>query len=496
MMKVIRNTDNIIQKTVNDLVDFIKHTYGADGKKVIISKPFETVSLDDGVRIVNEYDTTDEAERAVLKIIRQVSQNTNNRVGDGTTSSLLILQGLINEIYKTPSFDGRLIEEELKKALHEVKHKLRAVKKDISSVEDLQKVAKISFNHEEISKLIADTLHKVGNDGLVTVDEHSAMEVTSEIVDGQELSTGFASPYFITDNARMEAVVSDATVFVTDHRLTKMEEVKAILETCGSKNIFIVAEAIEGDALTMCIINKMQAGFKIVPVAVAKSGRQREMLEDISILTGATPLFADKQTKIKDITSQMFGYADKVTAKQHTTIVVSTRNAKQIKEKIEILRNAIENTKIPHEVEQLEKRIAKLSNGMARINVGAVTESERTALKYKIEDSVNATKIAQKSGIVCGSGIALAELTTSSKILNEALKAPYNQLRTNSNITESLTKGNAFNTVTKEAGPFLEVGVIDPVEVLIAGIENAVSVASTLVTTLGIIYQEDEKKGQ
>lgn len=494
-MKVVAITNNIIQKTVNDLVDFIKPTYGADGKKVIISKPHETIAIDDGVKIANEYDTNNQAERAVLKIIKQVSNNTNQRVGDGTTSSLLLLQGIMNEIYKLPDFDGRIVEQELTKALQEVKEMLRSSKTMITSKVDLKKVAMISFNNEQVAYIIADTLYKIGCDGLVTVDEHSSTDITSEIVDGQELASGWITPDFITDKGRLEAIVSDAYVFITDHVINKMEHAKKILDTCvmnsGSKNIFIIAEKIEGDALFMFILNKVKAGFNIVPISIQTSGRQRETLEDLATLTGATLLTKDK--KIEDITAGIFGFADKVTAKQHSTLVIATKHKDKIEETITSLRIAITNTKFPYEKEQLEHRIAKLANGIARINVGAITESERTALKHKIEDSVNATKVAQKGGIVCGSGIALAELTTSSKILNNALKASYNQLRINSNITESLASGEAINTVTGEVGPFLEVGVIDPVEVLIAGVECAVSVANTLATTRGIIYQEDEQ---
>lgn len=497
MMKVVSITNDVIQKTVNDLVDFVKPTYGADGKKVIISKPYETIAIDDGVKIANEYDTTNEAERAVLKIIKQVSNNTNQRVGDGTTSSLLLLQGIMNEIYKTSDFDGRLIEEELKKGLEEIKIKLRKSKTVITSKEDLKKVAMISFNNDHVADMIADILFKIGSDGIITVDEHSTMEITSEIVDGQELNGGWITPDFITDKGRTEAIVSDAYVFITDHVLNKMEDAKKILDTCimnsGSKNIFIIAEKIEGDALFMFILNKQRAGFNIVPISIQTSGRQREILEDLALLTGATPLLKDKSIKIEDIKANMFGFVDKVIAKQHTTLVIATKNKDKIEEAITSLRVTIDNTKIPYVKEHLEKRLAKLANGIARINVGALTESERTALKHKIEDSVNATKVAQKSGIVCGSGIALANITTSSTILNNALKAPYNQLRINSNITTSLAQNEAYNTVTKEKGEYLDVGVIDPVEVLIAGVESAVSVASTLATTRGIIYQEDDR---
>lgn len=497
-----------IKLAVDNLVDFVKPTYGPASNKVIISKLMYKMVLDDGVQIARDYKAKGEVENSIVNVIREVAISTNDKVGDGTTSSLIILQGIINEVSRKTRWDGRKIELELKKALEEVKAELREKKYEIESKEDLEKVARISFDDDRISKMIADTYHELGKNGIITIEKSSTEETHIETSDGIKFNTGYLSPYMVTNPNKMETEMQKPLILITDYRLTQTSDVIGILNKMAEEskqNLVLIAENVEQTALSTMVINhtnvvnpQTQKPGVVTSVAISapKGMDKKTFLEDLAMMTGARLISETKGDKMENVTLDDLGSADKIIVSKEETVIVSPKGDKgEIATAISGLENAINNEKNQKERQSLEKRLATFTNTIAVIKVGAATENEQKALKYKVEDAVNAVKQAYNGGIVCGAGIALANCKTSSSILNEALSYPSRQLRENMALDgEPVTDTeNIENVVTGEKGNYLEVGVVDPVEVLIAGIESAVSIASVLITTKGIIVETQKE---
>lgn len=499
MKTIQKDTFEIVKSAVNKAVDIIAPTYGPASNKVIIARQFSKMAVDDGVQIARDLEFEDEAENAVLFLVKQTAISTNDRVGDGTTSSLIMLRSIINAVASRVKFDGREVEKELKRGLADAKKQLLAEARAIKSKEDLRKVARISFDNEEIASLIADTWFSVGKDGVVTVDRSGTMDTSVEMTDGVTLNTGFCSPYMVSNPSRMEAVVEKPYILLTDYRLTNVNDILPVMNLLASKNIHslvVIAENVEQEALATINVNILQQKFRVVAVPAPKENRT-QFLDDLGLLTGAKVFSAEKGDKVELATMDDLGRADRFIAKQSSSVVLGAKGVKQdVKKAIEDLKLAIENEKNPKEKEAHKQRLARLTNKVAVIKVGAATEQEQTTLKYKVEDAVNAVKSAFISGVVCGSGLALARLVTSSRILNEALKQPHEQLKRNMGIYENivLRDTDAYNVVTGEKGNYFSVGVVDPVEVLLAGVESAVSIASVLLTTSAIMYEPKEKE--
>lgn len=492
------DTFDTIMSATNKMVDFIAPTYGPAGNKVIIDKNIYRMVVDDGVQIARDFVLDDEAENAVVNVIRQVAIKTNDRVGDGTTSSLIMLRAIMNEIAKLGIRNGRKITEELKKAVEEAKTQLLAKAKTISSREDLERVARISFDNPHVAKLIADLLFKIGKDGVVTMDISNTMETTSEYVNGIELKQGYISPYMITDPTRMESQLDKPYIILTTYRLTNANDLLPAMNLLlkeGKRELIVIADNVESDCLATLLTNRMKGAFNAIAVQIPPVGDKKQYMEDLATLMGATLFTEDKGNRLESIQLKDFGRATKAVIRQENTVI---SGAKGIKSDIEKAKSRISDALALNPKEgmkdELETRLARLSNKVAVVKVGASTDAEQKALKYKVEDAINATKAALKDGIVCGSGLALSSLKTSSPILNKALKVPFKQLLTNMGIEDlNLDEGEAYNVVSEQKGPFMKVGVIDPVAVLIAGIESAVSIASILVTCHGILVQKKPK---
>lgn len=493
---ITKNTFDTIREVVNKTVDLIAPTYGPASNKVIISKVLNKMVIDDGVQIARDLEFPDPVENAVLHVIREVAISTNDRVGDGTTSSMIMLRAIIEEVAKATNSNPRKIEKELKEALEEVKDQLKKEAKQISSKEDLKKVARVSFDNPEIAEIIADTWHRIGKDGIISIDRSGTMETTVEMSDGIKIDRGYISPYMITHPNRMEAIIEKPHILITDYRLTEVNDLLPIMDAMFKKqltNLVVICENIEQNALATAIINKMQGKFNLIAIN-APTGDT--ILEDIALMTGAKLFSSKKGDKLEEAKIEDLGRAERFTAKRTESVIVGPKGTKatikQAKEDLNVAMIAAKNEK---EKEMHRKRLAWFNNKIAIIKVGAPTSNEVNALRYKVEDAVNAVHSAFSGGVVCGAGLALSRLSTSSSILNEALKAPFRQLKRNVGIDthKPLADGEALNVVTGKIGNFMEVGVVDPVEVLIAGVESAVSIASLLITTTGMIVEKPKE---
>ena len=492
----------VIVKAVNTSVDLIKTTYGPAGNKVIVSKILHKGIFDDGVQIARDLELSNDQENAVFNVIRETAIKTNDRAGDGTTGSLIMLQAIINEVAKlgTSQHNGRLIEKQLKAGFEEAKKQLLSQAKPVSTKADLERVARISFDDEKVSKLIAEAWFILGKEGALTVDRSGTMETEMELAEGLKIDRGFVSPYMVTNPQRMEAVVEKPYILLTDYRLTEANDVLCVMNALAEKqilNLVMICEHIEGAALATLIVNKVQGKFNAIAIDAPMSGDERTtLLEDIAIMTGAKVFSQNKGDKLEEIKLEDLGRAQRFVSKKDSSVIIDPKgNKKVIKESMDALKKAIESATSERDKARLKNRLAMFGGKVGVIKVGAATESEERALRYKVEDAINATLSAYKGGVVAGGGIALGSLKTSSEVLNAALKKPFEQLKVNVQLPnhEALKKGDAINVVTGKTGPFMEVGVMDPVDVLIAGVESAVSIATLLITTSGMICEPPQK---
>jgi chaperonin GroEL len=503
-------TFDTIKSAVNKMVDFIRPTYGPAGNKIVISKMAYFMVVDDGVQGARDFELKDPSENAIVRLVREVAVRTNDRVGDGTTSSLIVTQGIINEVGRKGKWNGRKISLELQQGAKEAKEQLLKMAKPIKGRAELKKVALVSFDNEKIADMLADLYEKLGKDAVITIDKSPTMETTSEISEGVTLESGYISPYMITNADRMEAVLEKPLILITDYRLTEANDVLPILNkmaAAGKNKLVLIAENVEGHALATMVINhpnvmnpqtQKPGVIQSVALNAPKGDDSKIFLEDLALLTGGKVFSSSKGDKLENAEIKDLGTCDRVIVKRNDTVFVGPKGKRgDIGFAITKLRSAMEAEKEVRAKEDLKKRLARLTNQVAVIRVGAPTENEQKALKYKVEDAVHAVKSAYQSGVVCGAGLSLERLETSSPILNEALKCPARQLRENMDMTDEveLKDGEALNMVTGKKGKFLDVGVVDPVEVLIAGIESAVSISTMLLTSHGMIveHQKEEK---
>ena len=471
---------NKIVYATNCLTDFVKPTFGPASNRIIIQQGRNLSILDDGVTTANEFELEDEFENAVVRVIKEVARKTNDRVGDGTTGSLIILQALINEISKLWRYKPIDIIAELHKGLAEFKAEIQKRAKTINSKEELVRVAYIAFNNESIAEVIAETLWEIGHEGITTVEESDSLETTHEIVKGLQLPKGFKNPYFINNPEKAEVILNKPYILVSDREIVDGKDILPILDKViksGNRQLLVVADDIRGEALAIMIINKVKGNAMFCAVdAPYYSNRKYEGLMDVATLTGANFQMGIVQDLPKlELTD--LGTADRIIITKDSTTIVGGKG-KNLDDYIKELKALIKTTKSELDKSKMEERLAKLTSGVAVIKVGGATENEMKALRYKVEDAVNATRVAYKSGVVQGAGLTLKDIKTSSKLLNRALEYPYKQLLKNLGIKE------------------LEVveGVEDPVEVLIAQVESAVSIVSLLISTKGILCDKTEEK--
>lgn len=497
-----KETRQVIMSAVEKIVGFISPTFGPSANKAIVDKNMWRHVVDDGVQICRDLELSDPAENAVLKLVREVAIKTNDRVGDGTTSSLIILRAIMQEVEKRGLSDGRKISEELKKACTEAVSQLTDKSKKITTQEEIEQVARISFNDDKTAKMIAELLHKVGKEGVIKIETSNAFETESEHTDGLEIPSGYVSPYMITNAQRMEAELNNNPYIVlTSYRVTNLNDLKPILDKMikeGKRECLILADNVEQQALQFLVTNFQLQTIRAVAVSLPQGVDKLRYLEDIALLTGGNVFTQEKGNILDTAETHMLGRAESISIKQNSTIIKGSKGSKTlIDQEKQAIKNKLKDNLKDSEKDALKMRLALLGNGVAVIKVGAPTENEAKALKYKVEDAVHSTRSAVLGGVVCGAGLALAQVNTSSDILNRALKHPHKQLLENLGI-ESLNLGinEAYNAVTGETGDYLKVGVIDPVEVLIAGIESAVSIASLLLTSYGLLIEvpEDNKK--
>lgn len=504
------NTFNTIHSAVNKMVGFIEPTYGPANNKVIIDKFAYRMVVDDGVQAARDFELPDPAENSIVKLVREVAVTTNDRSGDGTTGSLITLKGIINEVQKQTSFNGRAIELELKEGLKEAKEQLLAQAVMIDSHEDIKKVARVSFDNVHITDMIADLYFELGKDAIITIDKSPTMETTVQKTDGTQVNTGYISPYMVTNPERMETEFEKPHFLITDYRLTEASDITPVMNLMAKeqlKNLVVIAENVEQNALATMIVNlphvvnpktQKNGTFHSIAIPLPKVDDRTAYMEDLALLLGARVFSQEKGDKLGNVTVADLGTAKRVIVKQEETIIIDPQGNKgDVATSITSLRSAIEKENNSKKKKALEKRLARFTNTLAVISVGAPTENEQKALKYKVEDTVHSVKAALQGGVVRGSGLALANITTSSPILNEALKYPARQLRENMGLKGNieLSTDEAVNVVTGEKGHFLSVGVLDPAQVLLSGIESAVSIAGILLTSAGVLveHQKEEK---
>lgn len=494
-------TFDIIRRAVNKVVDLIQPTYGPAGNKVIINKVLNKLVVDDGVQIARDLELDDPAENAVLHVIRETAVKTNDRAGDGTTGSLIMLRAIIEAVAARPgAFDGRELEKELQRGFADFEKQLRAMAEPVKTQEELERVARISFDDAAMAKLIAKAWFTLGKDGVLTVDRSGTMDTTLDIAEGVKIDRGYVSPYMITNPQRMEGVIEKPYILLTDYRLTEASDVIGVMNTLAAKNIHnlvIICDNIENSALGTLIINKVQGKFNAIAVNAPESGDERSIfLEDLALMTGAKLFSEKKGDKLESAKLEDLGRADRFIARRTNSVIVGPKGKKaDVKAAMEALAKAAEAATDEKVRKDTRRRLARFSNKIAVIKVGAATENEERALRYKVEDAINATHSAFKGGVVPGAGLALASIETPSRVLNDALKKPFEQLKKNVGLAShaDLKKGEAVNVVTGKTGHFMEVGVMDPVDVILAGVESAVSIASILITSSGMVVEEPKK---
>jgi chaperonin GroEL len=518
-------------KGVNTVADAVRVTVGPRGRNVILDKGFGSPTItNDGVSIAKEISLENRFENMGVEIIKEVATRTNDAAGDGTTTSVIVAQALINEGFKHTAMgaNSMAIKSGIEKA---GKDALDAIKKSATAIKDKKQivhVATISAESAELGEIIADTIEKVGKDGVVTVEESQSFGVTSEVAQGLEFNQGYVSHYMMNDSERMEAEYKDPLILVTDKRISNLKEVLPLIEAVvqsGKKELVIIADDIDGEALTTFVVNKLRGVFSVLGIKAPGFGdRKKEELRDIAITTGATLISDDFGISLDKATVAMLGRAQRVVSKKDSTVIVGGKGKKsELDERISQIKSQVKNTESKYEKEKLEERVAKLSGGVAVIKVGAATETEMKYLKLKIEDAVNATKSAVEEGVVAGGGSTLAKASAmleeklskqggkmsledkiGYEIVAKALKAPLRQIALNAGkedagvVVDTVMKGKAnagYNALNDTfVDDMIVSGIIDPVKVTRNGVQNAISAAAILLTTEVAVANIPDKK--
>lgn len=510
---------------VEQISKAVMTTLGPCGRMVMLDKKYGAPTITkDGVSVAKEIELADPYENMGAQFVREVASKTNDDAGDGTTTATVLSYALVREGVKSVAAGMRPIEikrgidKAVKIAVDEIKKNAKPVK----GADDITNIATISANNDpEIGKMLADAIEKVGKDGVITVEESKNMEMTVDTVEGMQFDRGYISSYFVTDRERMEADFDDAYVLIYDKKISAMKDLLPILEKVANagKSLVIICEDVDGEALTTLVLNTIRGTIKVCAVKAPGFGdRRKDMLQDIAILTGATVVSEEVGLKLESCDVDVLGKARSIKIdKDNTTIVGGAGSQKAIKERVEEIKNAIEKSTSSYDKEQLQKRLAKLSGGVAVINVGANTETEMKEMKFRVEDTIAATRAALEEGVVSGGGIALIEATKALedipsdlsedekvgfKIVRRALEEPIRQIAENAGLDGSVVaeraknekKGIGFNARTNEWVNMLEAGIIDPAKVTCSALKNAASVAGTLLTTECAITDIPEPK--
>ena len=511
-----------LEKGINQLADTVKITLGPKGRNVVLGKKFGAPLItNDGVTIAKEIELEDAFENMGAQLVKEVATKTNDVAGDGTTTATLLAQALVREGLKNVAAGANpmIVRKGIQKAVDAAVDKLVASAKKVSGRDDIARVAAVSAANDEVGELIADAMEKVTADGVITVEESKTAETYSEIVEGMQFDRGYITPYMVTDTDKMEAVLDDALILITDKKISNIQEILPLLEQVvqAGKKMVIIAEDVEGEALSTLIVNKLRGTFTCVPVKAPGFGdRRKEMLQDIAILTGGQVISEELGLELKDTTIDQLGRAKQVKIQKELTIIVDGAGSKEaIADRVKVIRNSIENSTSEFDKEKLQERLAKLAGGVAVIRVGAATETEMKEMKLRIEDALAATKAAVEEGIVAGGGTSYIDvIPTVEKLLNEtegdektgvqivlkALEEPAWQIAKNAGLegavivdkVKACKEGEGYNALTSQYGDMIAMGIVDPVKVTRSALQNAASVASMVLTTESLVADKPE----
>lgn len=511
-----------IKKGINQLANAVKVTLGPKGRNVVLDKGFGAPQVtNDGVTIAKEIELEDKFENMGAQLIKQVAEKTSDMAGDGTTTATLLAQIMVNEGLKnvTAGADPMQIRRGIERGVEAVVKSIQNQAKDLQGKEEIAQVASISAADEEVGKLIAEVMDMVGRDGVITVEESQAMGLDKEVVEGMQFDQGYVSAYMMTDASRMEAVLENPSILITDKKISAISEIMPILEAlanAGKKELLIIGEDLEGEALATLVVNKLRGVMNALAVKAPGFGDTRKAyLEDLAILTGGQVVSEERGMKLEEATLDMLGGARKVMAdKDKTTIIKGGGSERAIRERIKQIKAEIEKTTSDFDREKLEERLAKLSGGVGVIKVGAATEVELKEKKDKIDDAVHATRAAVEEGIVPGGGVALVDAIKSLEnvaatgdekigiaILRRALEEPMRQIALNAGKDGSVVieeikkkeKGVGFDASRGEYVEMIKAGIIDPAKVVRTALQNAASVAASVLTTEVAVTDLPEK---
>ena len=512
-----------MQSGVDKLANTVKVTLGPKGRNVILDKKFGSPLItNDGVSIAREIELEDPYENMGAQLVKEVATKTNDVAGDGTTTATLLAQAIIREGLKnvTAGANPILIRNGIKKAVDVAVEEIKNISKPVAGKEDIARVAAISAADEEIGTLISEAMEKVGNEGVITVEESKSMGTELDVVEGMQFDRGYVSPYMATDTEKMEALLDNPLILITDKKISNIQEILPILEQIvqNGRKLLIIAEDVEGEAMATLVVNKLRGTFNCVAVKAPGFGdRRKEMLQDIAILTGGEVISEELGRDLKEVTLDMLGQAESVkVTKENTTIVNGKGEKSLIQERIGQIKVQIEETSSEFDKEKLQERLAKLSGGVAVIKVGAATETELKERKLRIEDALAATKAAVEEGIVPGGGTAyvnvinkVAELTSEVadtqvgiNIIVKALEEPMRQIAINAGLEGSVIiekvkyseAGIGYDALNDKYVNMLQTGIVDPTKVTRSALQNAASVASTFLTTEAAVADTPQKE--
>ncbi len=513
-----------IERGVNQLANTVKITLGPKGRNVVLDKKFGAPLItNDGVTIAKEIELEDAFENMGAQLIKEVSTKTNDVAGDGTTTATVLAQSMISEGLKNLAAGANpmVMRKGIQKATQAAVEGIKAISQPVSGSKDIARVGTISSGDELIGSLISEAMEKVSQNGVITLEESKTAETYSEVVEGMQFDRGYLSPYMATDMDKMEAVIDDALILITDKKISNIQEVLPLLEQIvkAGRKLLIIAEDVEGEALATIILNKLRGTFTCVCVKAPGFGdRRKEMLQDIAILTGGTVISSELGMELKEATLDMLGQAHQVkVTKENTTIVDGAGSSEEIKARTAQISRQIETTTSEYDKEKLQERLAKLAGGVAVIKVGAATETEMKEKKLRIEDALNATRAAVAEGVVPGGGTAYviaskaaeAEVAalegdekTGAAIVAKALKTPIMQIAANAglegavilnNVAGSTSSTYGYDAANDQYGDMIELGIVDPTKVCRSALENAASVASMVLTTESLVADIPEK---
>ena len=525
MSKLIKRGEDArkaLETGVNTLADTVKITLGPKGRNVVLDKKYGAPLItNDGVTIAKEIELDDPFENMGAQLVKEVSTKTNDVAGDGTTTATLLAQAMIGEGLKNLAAGANpiVVKKGMAKAVEAAVAEVKAQAKTVDGSKDIARVGAVSSGDEEIGKLIADAMEKVSADGVITIEESKTAETYSEVVEGMQFDRGYITPYMATDMEKMEAIVDDAYILITDKKISVISDILPLLEQLvqSGKKLLIIAEDVEGEALSTLIVNRLRGTLNVVCVKAPGFGdRRKEMLQDIAVLTGGTVVSEEVGLELKTADISLLGRARQVkVTKENTTIVDGAGDSQAIKDRVAQIRSQIANTTSDYDKEKLQERLAKLAGGVAVIKVGAATETEMKEKKLRIEDALNATRAAVEEGVVAGGGTIFVNVIpavealvngvdgdekTGVRIVAKALEAPIRQIAANAGLDGSVIlekvrsgeKGYGFDAYKEEYCDMVASGIIDPAKVTRSALENAASVAGMVLTTESLVADKPE----